>query len=281
MHLQNELHSSLKAIEIGLKSFQSDGERSHLAYMLTIMKASVLEKLDRNAEALQLVEETWENRGNYVWFSNGLLNLIQIRVELLNKMGLYEKAIPIAKEGLTFAKLDSNIDRIFELLSSLGEANAGIGKLQVAKLYYQKANELESKISRKSLAITTYTQLGKVYSRQGEWKMAETNLKHAVKIGDDDEYRLCKALTALGDLYYRREQYEKAYPVLEQAWKIAQKSTLDESACDILLLLSSVSKHLRSTEYTNYTDTLVDVLTLVRKEGGKIMTNFVNDPPME
>lgn len=196
-------------------------------------------------------------------------------------MGRYTKSIGIAKEGLTIARLDSNIDRIFELLSSLGEANAGLGKLQIAKLYYQKANELETKISRKSLAITTYTQLGKIYARQGQLKKAEFNLKHAIKIGGSDEYRLCKALSVLGEIYYNIEQFDKAFPILEQAWEIAQKSSLDQLAGDILLLLSNISRRFESPGYTKYIDTLLDILNMNREKGGKIMTHFENDPPRD
>lgn len=56
LHFQNNLHGSLRAVEEGLKLFQSNSQRNYLFYMLNIMKASVLEKLNRDTEALQLVE---------------------------------------------------------------------------------------------------------------------------------------------------------------------------------------------------------------------------------
>lgn len=125
LHQQNRLLYALQAVRRGIESFHPDGDRTYSYLPLRINQASILEKLDRDHEALQLIESLWNER-SYIDFSDSRLNLYQIRVEILIKQGRFREAIQFAKEGFDLARLDRNVDRTFEFLSSLGIAYASL-----------------------------------------------------------------------------------------------------------------------------------------------------------
>lgn len=279
LHRLNRLNEALKEIENGLNTFQPNGLRTHFYYLLYINQASILEKRNEDYAALQLIESIW-NHQEYLNFSDARLNLYQIRVELLNKLKDYTEAIRFAQEGLMIARLDQNVDRQFELLSSLGEAYAGLGSLQKAIGYFQEACELEEKIKRKSLAITTYTQQGRIYLQQKKYEKAEKYVRHAVEMGTQDEYRLCKALDLLGEIFYEQKKYDQAHPILQRAWLLSQKLELDDLAYRTLVLLANISRDLQSSGYMEYMDALLHLLTTRRNQGGEHMVRTLeNDPP--
>lgn len=283
MNQLNHFQQALSYIDQGFDVFLPQGERSYLYYLLTFNKANVLEKLNRDAEALKIIEDIWEHK-EYLHFADERLNMYQIRVEILNKQGRYEEAIPLALEGLDLARLDRNNDREFELLSSLGEAYAKKGNLPTAKLYYQTASKLEKKIRKKYLAITTYTQLGKIHLQQGEYDLAEETLLQAIQLGrtKKDDYRNCKALLALGECYYLQQRIKKALRTLEQAYELSQKLSLDELSHDVLLLLAEISFRSKLSGYEKYINLLLRALVKSRKEGGfEGMFLFDSDPPEE
>lgn len=278
---QNKYQEALDCIEQGMEAFVVEGMRTYLFYLLKINKASVLEKLNRDAEALKIIEDIWENR-EFTNFADARLNMYQIRVEILNKQGRFDEAIRFALEGLDLARLDHNEDRKFELLSSLGEAYAKKGNLTTAKRYYQSAIKLEKKIRAKKLAITTYTQLGKIHLQQQEFKEAEEMLQQAVKLGrkKQDDYRSCNALLALGECYYLQKKTKKAVEILERALELSRKLPLDKLYQDVLILLSEISFTSKLSGYDKYITLLLQSLVKSRKKGGfEEMFRFENDPP--
>lgn len=278
LHQQNHLLRALQAIRRGIESFIPDGERTYCYLPLRINQASILEKLDRDHEALQLIESLWDQR-SYMDFSDSRLNLYQIRVEILIKQGRFREAIPFAKEGFDLARLDQNMDRTFEFFSSLGVAYASLGEVFTAKVYFEKANQLESKIRRKQLASTTYTHLGRIYMQQQRFQKANECLQHAIELAAKDEFRLAKALTAMGECYYQQGLEREALPYLNKAWKICRKLNLDHMADHVLLLISDISFRSQSSGYEMYIQTYFKNQIHKQLQGGNDMFDFVNDPP--
>lgn len=276
-HRLSRFTEALEAIEKGLQWFQPSGQRSHFFYLLHINQASILEKRNEDYTALQIVESIW-NHPEYLLFSDAKLNLYQIRVELLNKLKDYTEAIRYAGEGLTLARLDGNVDRQFELLSSLGDAHAGMGKVPTAIRYYHEACRLEPLLKRKSLAISTHTQLGRIYLREGKLMEAQQSLEHAVEVGKGDEYQLTKALLALGECLTQQDQTKRAISTLEQAWSLSQKLGLDETSRRSLSLLAKMSRDSQSSNYLDYMNSLLD-LVLTPQGGNPMIRTIENDPP--
>ncbi|MDQ0417180.1 tetratricopeptide (TPR) repeat protein [Croceifilum oryzae] len=274
----NKLQKALGYIEKGFASFYEEGERTNLFYLLCINKASVWDKMKYYSQALSLVEKTCEHQ-KYSISSDAKLNLYQLRVELLNKLNRHMDSIPIAQTGLELARVDNNSDRKFEFLSSLGESHAKLGNLDMATRYYQLARCLESKISKGYVAISTYTNLGILQMKQEQYADAEQSLRTAVCLGEEqkDDYRLCQALRALGELYYHIKKDKKATKNLEQALAIANTLSIDIEAAHLLMLLSKLSLRSKDMEQKKYIDQFLQLMASKTVLGGASM--FHHDPP--
>ncbi|MDQ0417739.1 tetratricopeptide (TPR) repeat protein [Croceifilum oryzae] len=278
LHQQNKLLPALQAARHGINSFQPDGERTYLYLLLCINQASILEKLDRDHEALRLIESLWDDR-KYMDFSDARLNLYQIRVEILTKQGRFREAIQFAREGLDLSRLDRNIHRQFEFLSSLGVAFSSLGDLFMAKLYFEKAIQLEPKIRRKYLVSTTYTQLGRILMQQQRYEEAISHLKYAIELAKEDEFYLAKALSVMGECYYRQGLELEALPYLNNAREIYSNLKLDHMGDNVLLLISDISLRYQSSGYENSLQTYLQNQIHKQLQGVNHMFNFVNEPP--
>ncbi|MDQ0416502.1 tetratricopeptide (TPR) repeat protein [Croceifilum oryzae] len=278
LHQQNKLLQALQVARQGVKSFISSGERPYLYLPLCVNQASILEKLDRDHEALQLIESLWNDR-TYMDFSDSRLNLYQIRVEVLIKRGSFQEAIFFAREGFDRARLDRNIHRQFEFLSSLGVAFASLGNLSLAKLYFEKANQLESKINRKQLVSITYTQLGRICMQQHQYDEAICHLKHAIELAKDDEFHLAKALSVMGECYYRQGLEKDAHSYLNEAWEIYKRLKLDHMANSVLLLMSDISVRSQPSGYDHCVQLYLKNQIQKKLLGVSDMFSFTNEPP--
>ncbi|SFX30237.1 Tetratricopeptide repeat-containing protein [Thermoactinomyces sp. DSM 45891] len=282
MNKKNFLQKALAFADKGIKSFIQGGGREYTYYLLYIIKASILEKMKEYGLALKIVEKLWHER-SYLMFSDCRLNLYQLRVELFNRMGRYSEAIQVALEGLEFARLESNIDRKFELISSLGEAHTRLGNWQTAERYYELAQQLEDKITIKSLIITTYTNLGEIYLQQNDIGNAERiliPLLKAINLLEEgqEEYRLCKALVLIGEVYQQQRKYKKALKYLEKSLELCEKLCIDDTQENVLVLLTAIAYRSKHTELGKYIEKLYHMrLRRADKVGGEIM--FYNEPP--
>lgn len=94
-------------------------------------------------EALSLVEEVCE-QGNNIRSDDAWLNLLLIRIELLNKLGRYNEAINFAQEGLFLARVD-------EAYKRLKEARELAMKYDFEKLLYDILLNMSDICKRKNL----------------------------------------------------------------------------------------------------------------------------------
>lgn len=283
----NHLNQALDYIQKGLDSFVENGNRPHVKAQLLITKAIVLEKQDRDGEALRIIESIWDQK-DFLKGGSARLNITQIRVELLNKMKRYDEAIEYALADLHDARLNRLYDRCFELWSSLGESYSKLGYVSNAELCYQTALNHEEKIKSKHLTITTYTQLGLLYLKQGLMELAYDTLKEAVKRGRDnnDSYRLVKALMAMSNYYLVQKQDLIALEHLEEALSLADKHAFDVLEFNILLKCSEISERNKLSVSKKYIDGFrKSAVKLLNRGEGEIMqqviigNKVVSDPP--
>ncbi|MDQ0416694.1 tetratricopeptide (TPR) repeat protein [Croceifilum oryzae] len=278
LHRQNRLLQAIQAIHRGIDAFRTEGERVYTYMLLRINQASILEKMDRDNEALNLIEKYWDDR-SYLEFSDARLNLYQIRSEILIKQERFQEAVEIAKIGFDLARLEKNVDRTFEFLSSIGYAFARLGNLQVAKVYFEEANRLQSKIRRKVLASTTYIQLAKIYLQQGQFEDAKQHLEIALTLSKSDDYYHAKTLTAMGEAHYHQKKMESALQYLDSARRIATRLNLDNMVRYTLTLLLDISHHLKMSIHEEYLELFRSIFIKSTTQGGIGMFGFVNDPP--
>lgn len=271
---QNNLVEALAYVNNGIDAFISDSKRHHIQYNLWINKAIILEKLNRDVEALALVEEVYE-KGCQIRSDDAWLNLLLIRIELLNKLGRYDEAIHYAQEGLFLARVDELYDHAFDLWSSLGESYAQKGLTANAELCYQSALKLEGKIKRKHLAIKTYTHLGIVYFECGKLKKGKSTLVKAVKLAREfkDAQRLVKALIALSQCLILQNKDMDAYNHLKEAQELAKEYNFEHLMFDILLHMSDICKRQKLPGYQKITDEFQEISVYLVK-GGKALMKY-------
>lgn len=285
----NNLHQAISCLDRGIEAYVPTGQRQYIIYHLKVTKAIVLEKLNRNVEALYLIEGIWSEK-HLVKNADARLNITQIRIDLLIKLNRIDEAIHLALEDLDEARMNRLYDRCFELWSSLGECYTKKNLFTNAQLCYQAALKLENRIVRgQYLTITTYTQLGLLNLSQKSYEMAQISLEEAVKRGKlyQDDYRLVKALSALGSCYLKQKKDSKALKCLEQALEIANKHSFDLLKFDILLELTDICKRSNPSTYHNYVDQFQKVAIQLRKGVGPEMSNqptiiessIIADPP--
>lgn len=276
---RNDLANALTYVNNGIDSFRPEYKRHHIQYNLWINKAIVLEKLNRDMEALSLVEDVCV-QGNNIRSDDAWLNLLLIRIELLNKLGRYDEAISFAQEGLFLARVDELYDHAFDLWSSLGESYYQKGLMINAELCYKSALKLESKIKKKYLSIKTHTHLGSVYCEFGKLKKGQSILEKAVKLAREykDGQRLIKALIALSQCLVMQNNDLDAYKNLEEAREHATKYSFEELMFDILLNMSDICKRQNLPDYQKITDEFQEISVYLVKGRKALMKHQTGIP---
>ncbi|SFX64726.1 Transcriptional regulator, contains XRE-family HTH domain [Thermoactinomyces sp. DSM 45891] len=286
---RNNLDEALSYVNNGIEAFNPDGKRHHIQYNLWINKAIILERLNRDVEALLLVESVCEKGSTSIRSSDAWLNLLLIRIELLNKLGRYDEAIHYVQEGLFLARVDGLYDHAFDLWSSLGESYAQKGLMVNAELCYQSALKLEGRIKRKHLAIKTHTHLGIVYCECGKLKLGQSTLVKAVKLAREykDVQRLVKALVSLSQSLVMLNKDMDAYKHLEEARTIAKEYKFETLLFDILLNMSDICKRWKLADYQEITEEFQEISVHLLKGGRTLMLHqietirrvSISDPP--
>jgi tetratricopeptide (TPR) repeat protein len=235
----NNLEQALLYVEKGLDCYSPEGEMNHIIHYLKMGKIIYLEKMDRNEEALNLLEQMWANI-EQVQVSDIRLAMFEVRAGLMIKHEMYEKAIQFCTQALQRSRLYGNVDRSFELWTTLGEAYLGTGELRKAERCFLMALKLEKKITRKYLLVSTYTKLGLLYLKTGQIPNAVKILQKAVQLGKStqNDFRQCEALIFLGDCHVRQELSSKAKRFYQQALQLAEKHRLKEQEQKILIKLA-------------------------------------------
>lgn len=268
-YIQNDLHQAIRFVQDGIQAFVEEGLRSYVLYHLKICLVIYQQKLNRNEEALRILEELWASI-NKIHSSEVILNMYEMQASILNDLEMYNEATRYAIEGLEVARLDRSYDRQFELWTTLGTSYQSMGCLCEAKRCYQSAINLMKKIKREYLLITTKMQLGILYAKEKDFELAEKMLLEAVQLGKKtkDEIRHSEALVALGDCYSQQKSYTKALSSYEQALEIAEEYRLLKLERNTLLSILRLSDNLDCKKYQKVVDKFIQVSVLLA-EGGE------------
>ena len=283
----NELNQALTYIQKGLDVFDPQQDRNHIYSYLLIHQVICLEKLNRDTEALKILESMWSKR-HTIESSKVRLNLYQMRAKLLNKLKQYEAAIPFAFQGLEKARIEQNHNLSMELWITLGESYLHLGKITAAERCLQAALDLKDKISKKYLIASSYTQLGLLYLIQKKYPAAASVLTKAISVSKEinDAFQQMNALIALGECNEKQKQYQLAKQNFEQALQLAKKHGSVLQQWDITMRLAGCCKRFDPNSYQKYVDQFFELNHQLTK-GGKNMTQieilsklkYAGDPP--
>nr|WP_255724555.1 tetratricopeptide repeat protein [Shimazuella soli] len=248
----NKLDNTVQCVENGLEAFDSSGERKFLIYSLLLSKAIYLEKLDRDNEAMKILDEMWPHLNEID--TEIQLNMYDLQAKLYNKHQMYDKAIRYASEGIDIARREKKYDRCFELWTTLGTSYNHLGEYQMAMKCFQTASSLEGKIQRKFLSATNHYQLGLLYFEEGDIDRAEETLRKALKISkeENDVLNLCESHLGLAKCKRKQNMTSEAIQHYEQALQIAEQHSFRTQQRDIALELTKFYEHKNSKEHFKY-----------------------------
>ncbi|MCH5586058.1 tetratricopeptide repeat protein [Shimazuella sp. AN120528] len=234
----------------GLAIFHPDGERAFLKYTLLVTEAFYLEKLNRNGEASHALNILFEEE-TQIDNSDVRINMYEIRAFLLVKDQHYREARKYVERGVELAEANKQIDRGFELWTSLGNICFQKGDFQEAEEYFLLALDLKNFVKKEYLLVSTYTQLGRLYLKQCKWNLAKEYFETAVQIGLDsnDESRYIDALEAMGDYCLKRGDLEEATKPYEEALKLAEKHGFLITTNRCLVKLGHCYKKINPSKY--------------------------------
>lgn len=287
---ENDLRSALKYTQNGLDEFVKNGDRKYYLYHLLVSKVIYLKNLNRIEEALVALNELNKQKCD-IETTSVLLNMADLQAELLNRTERYEEATKYALEGIELARIESNYDRLFDLWTVLGTSYMNLKQWKKAERCFLEALKLKDKIKRESLPVTTYKQIGELYSILDKTEKAIDNLKKAVKLGKEtnDALRTCEALISLGDCYFKQSNFKSAESEYEQALALAEQHSFSAQEDILIIKLVCCYTTQGSDKFKLFADRLVTILVRLQGRGegdmfkltSQIMStkHYVSDPP--
>src|SRR5690606_12014750 len=119
-YYHNNLTLALQHTETGLQVYNENGERKIIKYALLSCKASYLEKMQQDEEALATIRELWSEKDQWYRSNEVVLNILEIQANLYAKKEFYDEAMTYALDGLEIARANKNLPRALELITTLG-----------------------------------------------------------------------------------------------------------------------------------------------------------------
>jgi tetratricopeptide (TPR) repeat protein len=254
-HRLNNLDQALFFVEEGLKYFVHDGNRSYIEHNLYINKVIYLEKLNRDDEALALIEKIW-SKILHIVSSETVLNLYQMRAHLCNKLELFEQAICYAFEGIEMARINRMYDRSFELWATLADIYSKKGYFRNAEICFKSSLGLKHKIRNKYLLAPIYTSLGLLYLETEKVELSQSAIEEAISLSiqSKNDFYILDSKVAMGDLLVKKKSNLKANKFYTEALKIAEKYNLLEQQSKILMKMAKSYEDLNVDKYKKCVD---------------------------
>jgi tetratricopeptide (TPR) repeat protein len=233
-----DLEKALYYIDQAINSFKENGERSHLKYSSLISKALYLEKLDRTDESMDVLLDLWQQK-EFINEIVVILLMYELRAILLLRKNHHSEAIEFAKEGLSIAQRNKEIERSVELFNTLGIIYMECNNFPEAEEKLLCAKELEGLVKQEHLLVSTYTKLGELYLKQENWEEAYSYLLKAIQLDskEKDILRHIEALEIYGNYFFLQNKLEEAIEPYETALGLAEKHAFTKMERSILVKL--------------------------------------------
>ncbi|SFS53027.1 helix-turn-helix domain-containing protein [Marininema halotolerans] len=269
-YYQNDLDSALKYTENGINSFDPQGQRPYVQFVLKQNKAVYLERLGRIGESMRVVESVWDHL-HQMDESNMVLTFYWLRSELLRRSKVYEDAIYYATEGLEKARRNTNYNLMYDLWTVLGSVHMDGEDWDAAKTCFSRAIELEDFLSSKHKFIITYARLGVLYIQLNAWEEAHIVIEKAVQIGKEynDIPRLTYALHTLGDYYRLQGEINEAIPHYQYCYELCNQHHLKEKEYQALLRLAQCWEEIDEVEFQKHIRNMYEVQLQLNTLGGR------------
>ncbi|OYD07502.1 helix-turn-helix domain-containing protein [Paludifilum halophilum] len=221
---QNDLQAALQYVNSGLDAFHPEGGYPIVKYLLHHNKAIYLERLERTAEALKIVQDIWGELPQLEQIET-VLTFYWLRAELVRKSGALDEALKFAQKGIELASLNYNRKTTFDLWTVMGSIYMEKKNWKRAEFCFDIAMGIPKEYIQDSRYIRTCTQLGNLYIQQKKWERARNILNQAIQEAErlNNSIYLTDVRLVLGDYYYLKESHNEAISQFRQAVGLAQK----------------------------------------------------------
>lgn len=283
-YLQNRFQAAIKYSEKALMCFDPEGERKYYKDLILISQAIYLEKMNRIGEAHALLEKFGPDNPLLSYSKEATLNFFEIKSKLLAKSEQFPQAIETALQGIELARIDQNVERAFELWTTLGGIYIETYKSHLAEICFRTALKFKNQIKRSYLLAYIHNYLGKLYYRQKEIEKAENEFSQALKYSKKgDIFWEVESLIGLGKCALSYDA-NKAMNHFQQALDMAKKHQLDDKKTEILLFLGKALIQLGDPQLQNVAMDLLYSQLEALKGGDDMLHEVVKrhgagDPP--
>lgn len=221
---QSDFKTAYEYAKKGLEEVNELFERKSCKYALMVSQVIYLEKMDRDSEAIKILEEMWSCLDK-IQNSDIILNMYEMQATFHIKQKRYDEAISCIERAIEIARQEKNYNRSFELWTALARVYKHLRKFNLAKICFQTASKIEPKIEDKFLSAYNYKELGKLYLQEGEYELAQATLEKAVIRSKKvkDALQLCESLIAYGDCFLKRKKNRQAIQQYEEAYKLCKQ----------------------------------------------------------
>lgn len=254
-YLDNGMEQALSDIQRGLKSFQQDGEESHIRHTLLCNQALYYEKLGMFDESTQTINILWDEY-NLIQkaFTKGQMHVLQARLDKRNK--LYDSAKKHLNEGLVIARINKLKGIGFTILATFGNLFRETGKLDIAEDCLLSAIGVADHLDHADIErtiIDTRLELSLVYLEMDQPEKAHENILLAIKLAEqfDDALRLVRGLVVQSDLSTQQNSNGVAIVLLKKARRLAYEHHFKAQLVVILQKLALLTKEESPNEYQN------------------------------
>ena len=271
VYFQGDLNKALDFVHSALDAYNPKGERNHLKYTFLHNQVVYLQKLDRNGEAMRIIDEVWNQIGQ-IEQSKIALGFYVLRSNLLCKLGVYDEAIQCALDGLEKSRITGQFEPMFDLWSTLGVCYIMTKEWERAESAFNTALELKKYASNENVLITVYSRMGILYMEQEKWDQAQKSIQKAIEIGEkaNSPFPLSFATLMMGDLLFRQGMKSESIPYYKKTIKLARKNNYKKREYRALLSLSRCWEGVNEEEFDQCLRSMYIIQQELRNGGGHL-----------
>ncbi|WP_044640414.1 helix-turn-helix domain-containing protein [Risungbinella massiliensis] len=237
----------------GLESYEQTDFGEHAYIALSLDQIRYLRQLDRDWEAMLLLNDLWTQIPKVDSISLRLEFYLQ-RAELLASHGVWSEAQEVVEAGLELARENREWGLMAKLWHELGIIHEGAGDIELARISYQSVGVIEQKFQTKPVLVSSLILLASLHYNQQDFTEAEKLLQKALQLAEKENRPpyILQAYLQLGDVAQALGDFQMAEERYQQAFLRAEKYGLDEKETEALIRLAKLAKERDMDKYQAY-----------------------------
>ncbi|UCE93431.1 MAG: tetratricopeptide repeat protein [Flavobacteriaceae bacterium] len=244
----------LRVLQYAELIIQKAAEDSIFEYLYAghLQKGNALTKLGNSVEAIQ----SFLSAEKYAWRLKDQRRVASTMTAVAGTYSTMENFI----EAESYYKKSIELFRSLKDYGKLGTALVNLGDLYITMEKYSLATDATNEgweiFKRKGFKLGEAYCMGNtgmIQASLGHDDLAEANINKAIIILDqfEDYYPIAVYLTYMSDIYFRKNEWEKAYSYAKRSLELSEKYNLQEQIANANLKLSVLYEHVQDYKESN------------------------------